>query len=566
MKIWSRLIRLISDMPAAEARRVAASRLGVVRIVALCCFCAIGLRVGWLAIDFSSEAKAFTPTIEQSVRGDILDRNGQVMATTVPVFELYADPQEILDPREAAAKLATVLTDMNEETIYKRITRDTRYAELAWRLSPKKYADVLRLGVAGIHGRRKLTRAYPNAMAAAHVLGGVNKDGQGIAGIEHHQNTLLASGTDLTLSIDLNIQAILREEISSQIDLFEAIGGAGIIQDIETGEIIAMVSLPDYDANHMGYIADDHRFNRATKGLYELGSTFKVMNTAMALESGVFAETDMIDVVSTLRVGRHIINDYHPEKTNLNVAEVLIVSSNKGSARIADKIGADIQKHYLKELGFFEKTALQLPELGAPLIPSRWGRAEIMTISYGHGISVTPVHLTSAIATTAGSGMLITPTLIKQSQPAEINVQVFSPQTTAKIRAMMRRVVSHPRGTANKADVNGYLVAGKTGTSEKISGNGYDKKANITSFVSVFPANDPKYVVFTMIDEPKGQKHSFNFATAGWVAAPVAGRIIQRVAPMIGVHPIDENMPEIRQSLMLNLPELEKEGAKHASF
>ncbi len=190
------------------------------------------------------------------------------MATTVPVFELYADPNEILDPREAGAiKLATVLTDMSEETIYTRLTRKTRYAQLAWRLSPKKYADVLRLGVAGIHGRRKLTRAYPNAIAAAHLLGGVNKDGKGIAGIEYHQDTLLASGENLTLSIDLNIQAIVREEINSQIDLFEAIGGAGIVQDIETGEIIAMVSLPDYDANHIGYIPDDHKFNRATKGL-----------------------------------------------------------------------------------------------------------------------------------------------------------------------------------------------------------------------------------------------------------------------------------------------------------
>ncbi len=566
MSIWSRLIRLISDMPAAEARRVAATRLGVVRIFALCCFCAIGLRVGWLAFDISNEAQAYTPSIEQVIRGDILDRNGQVMATTVPVFELYADPNEILDPREAAIKLATVLTDMSEETIYTRLTRKTRYAELAWRLSPKKYADVLRLGVAGIHGRRKLTRAYPNAMAAAHLLGGVNKDGKGIAGIEHNQNALLASGEDLSLSIDLNIQAILREEINSQIELFEAIGGAGIVQDIKTGEIIAMVSLPDYDANHIGYIADDHRFNRAAKGLYELGSTFKVINTAMALESGVYAETDMIDVVSTLRVGRHIIGDYHPEKTNLNVSEVLIVSSNKGSARIADAMGADIQKHYLNQLGLFEKTSLEIPELGAPLLPSRWGRAEVMTISFGHGMSVTPVHLTSAIATTAGSGMLITPTLIKQTAPAEINVQVFSPHTTAKIRAMMRRVVSHPRGTANKADIKGYLVAGKTGTSEKISGNGYDSKANITSFVSVFPAHDPKYVVFTMIDEPKGQKHSYNYATAGWVAVPVAGRIIHRIAPMLGVHPVDENAPEIRQSLMLDLPELEQEGAKHASF
>jgi cell division protein FtsI (penicillin-binding protein 3) len=266
-------------------------------------------------------------------------------------------------------------------------------------------------------------------------------------------------------------------------------------------------------------------------------------------------------------VGRFPIRDYHPEKMPLNVAEVLIVSSNKGSARIADRLGAELQQEYFKQMGFFKAAPLEIPEIGTPLIPSRWGRAEIMTVSYGHGISITPVHLTSAVATTVGSGVVISPTLIKRTAPNDFDVQLFSPDTSAQIRAMMRRVVSHPRGTANFADIDGYAVAGKTGTSEKTNGNGYNKKANITSFVSVFPAHDPKYVVFAMIDEPKPQKHSANYATAGWVAAPVGGRIIQRIAPLLGVHPVDENSPEIRRSLMLELPELNKEEeAKHASF
>jgi len=567
MSILSRFIRLVRDMPAAEARRVAANRLGFVRLVAAACFLAVGARVLILAADVNAEAKFYTPTFEQVIRGNIQDRNGQMMATTLPAFELYANPREILDPYEAAAALSSVLTDMSEEQIFSRLTRKSSYSELAWRLSPKKYADVLRLGIAGIHGRRKLVRVYPNAEAAAHLLGGVDKDGKGIAGIEYSKNDDLAAGKDLTLSIDLNIQAILRQELSAQIDLFEAIGGAGIVQDIETGEIIAMVSLPDFDANHFRHASDNQRFNRAATGVYELGSTFKIFNTAIALESGQFQASDVIDVVSPLRVGRFSIRDYHPEKTPLNVAEVLIVSSNKGSARIADRLGAEMQKEYFEQMGFFKAAPLEIPEIGAPLIPSRWGRAEIMTMSYGHGISVTPVHLTSAVATTVGSGMVISPTLIKRTTPNDFDVQLFSPDTSAQIRAMMRRVVSHPRGTANFADIDGYAVAGKTGTSEKTSGNGYNKKANITSFVSVFPAHDPKYVVFAMIDEPKPQKHSFYYATAGWVAAPVGGRIIERIAPMLGVHPVDENSPEIRRSLMLELPELNKEEeAKHVSF
>lgn len=567
MSLSQRIIQFIGHVPTAEAREVGAARLGVVMILAAACFFAVGARVTMLAFDHSTEAE-IAPTIlgAKPVRGDILDRNNEVIATTVPAFELYADPAEILDPREAASALASVLTDISKDTLHGKLTRNTRYVQLAWRLSPKKYAEVLRLGIAGIHGKRSLTRVYPNTDAAAHLIGGVNKDNDGIAGIEHSMNQQLAAGQDIQLSLDLRVQAILRHEMTQQIKLFEAIGGAAIVQNIDSGEILAMVSLPDYNANHFRQTGEDNLFNRATKGVYELGSTFKPLNTAIALESGQFSARDIIDVVSPLRVGRFSIRDFHPERIPLNLAEVLIVSSNKGSARIAAEVGAERLRGFFDELGLFEKTPIEILETGAPLIPRRWGQAEVMTMSYGHGISVTPLHLASAIATATGNGLKIEPTLLRKDAPREFDIRVFSPETVRQVRAMMRRVVSHPRGTGNLAETPGYLVAGKTGTAEKIAKGGYNRKANITTFVGVFPAHQPRYVVLTMVDEPKPQKHSHGYATAGWVAAPVAGRIIHRIAPLLGVRPVDENLPEIRRTLMLDLPQLEAGDKAHASF
>ena len=567
MNMLAYLIHLARDAPQGTPQSVATKRVLFAQFLAVLCFVFIGYRVVEVPLTADDTKRTYAAHAQQVPRGDILDRNGQIMATTLQALELYANPKEILDPIEATAALAEVLTDLDEAQIFARLTRKSRYAELAWRLSPQKYNDVLQLGIAGVYGRSKLVRVYPNIEAAAHLLGGVNKDDKGIAGIELSMDERLTAGEDVMLALDLNIQAVLRQEISNQIERFQAIGGAGLVQDITTGEILAMVSLPDFDANHLRKASENQRFNRATSGVYELGSTFKIFNTAIALESGVFRAHDVIDVQSPLHVGRFSIRDFHPEKTPLNVAEVLIVSSNKGSARIADRIGAERQQDYFEKLGFFKPMPLEIREAAAPLVPAHWGRAEIMTMSYGHGISITPMHLINAMATTIGNGTIMTPSLIKKTAPdADIRPRLFSPETITQIRAMMRRVVSHPRGTANFADAKGYLVAGKTGTSEKIKSKGYNRKANITSFIASFPAHDPKYAVFIMVDEPKGQKHSFNFSTAGWVAAPVGGRVIQRIAPMLGVHPVDENAPKIRQTLKLKLPELDKVEPSHASF
>ena len=566
-------------VPKGDPRQNAAKRLALVRVLALLGFVGIATQVLILA-GGEGNAPVATPTFETTGRGKILDRNGHILATDLPAIELSANPSEILDPHQAATKLASVLTDRDADELYGLLTRDSRYVELAWRLPPAKYSEVLALGIPGLYGRRRLARAYPNGEAASHVLGAVDKDMGGIAGIEFGMNDVLSRGDDVRLSIDIHVQAILRQEMLAQLATFNAIGGAAILLDTNSGEILAMLSLPDYDANHFHATADNHRFNRATKGVYELGSGFKVLNTAIALETKHFQSDDMIDVVSALTIGSYSISDYHPEEAPLNLAEVLVVSSNKGAARVAHVIGGEAQRYYLTLLGMLDPLALEIPELGTPLLPSRWEEAEVMTIAYGHGISVTPVHLISAIAS-ASHGLTLSPTLLQPSVAEnnagndyiydDYNIEVFSPATTRQVRAIMRQVVSHPEGTANLAETKhskGYLVAGKTGTAEKINGEGggYDKRANLTSFVGIFPAHAPRYALLTMIDEPKPQTPNQIHISGGQVAAPVAGRIIGRVAPILGVAAVDASAPDIQQALNVALPRLDAKLEKQAQL
>jgi len=566
MSIWRSISNLLKRMPAAEARTVARQRLVLAGSLGMAFFILIAMQVVSLAM-VEARAGAYKMSSDDvPIRGKVYDRKGRVLATSLPAFMLYADPAEVMNPYEATLQLAELLPGLTEEEIFAKLTQKGRFSEISWKVSPATYAKTLKAGIVGVYGRKRITRFYPHRQEAAHILGAVNKDNIGIAGIEAGMQDRLIRGEDVHLSIDVAIQSILRQEITEQITKFEAIGGAGIVMDIATGEIIAMVSLPDYDANYLADASKESLFNRATKGVYELGSTFKIFNTAMAIDSGVFSLDDMIDVVSPLRVGRFSIRDFHPEKTPLNVAEVMVVSSNKGSARIADTLGPELQQRYISALGLTSPLPLEIPEVAAPIVPLRWKRAEVMTISYGHGLSVTPTHLAAAIATTIGDGTRVVPSLMKGGAASPISEEVFSEKTVRQIRPIMRRVVTHPRGTGKKADARGYSVGGKTGTSEKISAaGGYSRKANIASFVGAFPSHAPRYVVMVMVDEPKGQKFSFNYATGGWVAAPAVGRFINRSAPMLDVAPVNEKSPEIRQIMMVNLPQLDME-VKNASY
>ena len=565
MSIWRAITKKLMQVPKADAKMVARNRLFLAGALAASCFVLIGGQVVALSTDVKPRTYYGKNDGNSVERGRILDRNGRVLATSLPAFMLYADPAEIMNPYEATAKLEDILPDLTEEEIFSRVTKKGRFVELSWRVSPQTYARALERGVVGVYGRKRITRFYPQRQEAAHVIGLVNKDNQGLIGIEAGMNDALSRGEDVHLSLDIAVQAILRDEIQVQIEKFEAIGGAGVVIDVRTGELISLVSLPEYDNNHYNGTTEEQRFNRATKGIYEMGSTFKILNTAMALDSGQFKATDMIDVVSPLRVGRFPIRDFHKEKKPLNVAEVMVVSSNKGSARIADELGAETQQHYLKQLGLMDRINLEIPETAAPLTPPTWRRSSLMTISYGHGISVSPTHLASAIATSLGDGKKVVPSLIKGGAKQDFQEEVFSTETVNNIRAIIRNVVTHKRGTGKFADAKGYVVGGKTGTSEKNKAGGYHKNLNIASFVAGFPAHDPRYVVVVMVDEPKPQKFSGGYATGGWVAAPAVGRFISRAAVLLDVPPVNEKLPEIRRLLKVDLPQLDAE-VRNASF
>ena len=535
----------------SRARIIAQNRLVLAGIVAGLCFIGISAKAVHLAtgLDGKNNVRGNYKQVQQ--RGPILDRRGRLMAQTVPIKVLHADPKNIMDPHNVAAKLAPLLGKKSKQDILTALSRDSRYVELARKITPQRHADILALGLPGIYISHSETRLYPQGAEAAHLLGTMDIDGKGIAGIEKQFDERLRAGKPVALSVDLGVQAVVRRELQHQIEKFEAIGGAGLVLDVRTGEIISLTSLPDYNANQYSSADSDAQFNRATKGVFEMGSIFKVLNSAIALETGVASLGSSYDVSKPLRVSRFRIRVY---------------SSNIGSARIAEDIGATAQKAFMYRLGLLKRPALELPEISKPLIPRQWERIASMTISYGHGLSVSPVQAAGAIAAASGHGFYIEPTLLRRSPTSTFEKsRIFSDDTVRKVRSMMRLAVSHKDGTVNFANAPGYMVGGKTGTAEKVANKGYNRKANLVSVVASFPIHDPAYLIFIMVDEPKPQKHSYGYATAGWVAAPAIARIVTQIAPMMGIHPIDTDSPEIRQNLEPNIV-IGTEGAIRASY
>ena len=470
-------------------------------------------------------------------RGNIFDRNRNLLATTIKVSSLSINPYEVLNRDETISKLKVIFPSIDKKILLKKLNSKKHHVNLRREITPKEYIAILNLGVEGIKVENVNRRIYPNNSLASHVLGNTNIDGIGIAGIEKSFDPILQMGNDVTLSIHGGIQHILKTTLLKQINKFEAEGGAGVIMDAKTGEVYALASLPDYNANNYKSVIDDKLFNRATKGIYELGSTLKLITAAVALESGLFKENEVFDVSKPLTISSRTIRDFHPLDYAINIPEIIVRSSNIGSAKIAEKLGSSIQLKYLKSLGLMDKLSLEIPEKGSPLVRTDAKLLTTMTISYGHGIAITPVHLTSATATIVNGGIRINPTLLI---PTSINnsKRIFSKQTSMKMKSIMRLVVSDKYGTAKQAEAPGYLVGGKTGTAEKISkSGGYLKKQNIVAFTAGFPMNDPRFVITVMIDNPKGQKSSSWYRTAGWVAAPVVSEIVTRIAPILGIKP-----------------------------
>jgi cell division protein FtsI (penicillin-binding protein 3) len=487
-----------------------------------------------------------------------------LLATSLPTASLFANPHKVSDPASAATRIVEVLPDLSEEVVAARLSADKGFVWLRRNLTPTQQFEINRLGIPGLDFEEEERRVYPHGRLAGHIIGFTNVDNAGLAGIEQSMDAAISGAKEpLKLSIDIRVQQIVRQELAAQIEKFKAIGGGGIVLDVRTGEVISMVSLPDFDPNAPAQAPDETRFNRITLGVYELGSVFKIFNHAIALETGAASMSKSYDATKPIKISRFRISDYHPENRWLTVPEIFKLSSNIGSAKMALDIGSERQRKYLGHLGLLRRTSIELPEQSMPMIPARWREINTMTISYGHGIAVSPLHLASAVAATVNGGILRPATLIRAKTPETGGVQVFSAETSDKMRRLLRLVVEN--GTGRNADAPGYLVGGKTGTAEKQVNGSYKRNALISSFVGVFPATDPRFVVYIMIDEPKGIRESFGYATGGWTAAPVVGGVIKRMAPLMGIKPLDETAPEIVRALNVNLTAGPAEGRPNAT-
>jgi cell division protein FtsI (penicillin-binding protein 3) len=483
-------------------------------------------------------------------RADIVDRNGVVLATSLQTASLFANPRQIRNPDEAARELAATIPELSAAELKAKLSTDKTFVWLQRNLTPRQEFEVSRLGIMGLYFQADERRVYPMGALTGHVVGFTDIDSKGLGGIEQSFDDVLAGGRHpVQLSLDVRIQQILRQELQRGIDDFTGIGGAGIVLDAQTGEILALVSLPDFDPNQIGSATPDQRFNRATLGVYEMGSTFKTLNTAMALDSGKIKMTDAFDAAHPIQIGRYTIHDFEPMHRALSVPEVFMYSSNIGAARMAMVIGIDAQKAFMAKFGMLRPVSLELPELGKPQYPADWRPINSMTIAFGQGIAVSAVHVVSAVAAMVNGGLIRPATLIKRS-PDEVSdgQRVISSDTSAKMRELLRLVVQ--AGTGKSADAPGYLVGGKTGTAQKQKGHGYEPNARLASFIGAFPMNAPRYVVFVMVDEPHPNAHSYGFATGGWVAAPVVSRVVQRMAPMLGLPPIPKDAPEAKNELL----------------
>ena len=489
-------------------------------------------------------------------RAMITDRNGQPMAISLNTVSLTADPRQIADPDDVAAKLKQVLPRLDRAEAADRLKRDKKFIYLAREITPREEQAINNLGIPGIDFRPTQHRQYPLGRTAAQVLGGVDVHQSGFAGVEKHFDARLRTDPEpLRLSIDLQVQAAVREELLSAMRTFAAIGCCGIVMDVHTGEVLAMVSLPDYDANSVRNARGDDRFNRAVEGRYEPGSTFKLQTASMALDGGLVHIWDQFDASHNISIGRFTISDFEGKHRWLYLPEVLAYSSNLGAAHIAMTVGADRQQAWLRNMGMFDRIGIELPEATRPITQpaAAWKEVVTMTVGFGHGISVTPLHVVRGTAAIANGGLLLKPTVLAL-QPGEepAAVRVMQPATSAIMRRLMRLVVTD--GFGKSAEVPGYYPGGKTGTAEKVTAHGgYRKHANIAAFMSVFPMNAPRYAVYMMLDEPHANKDTYGYATAGWVVAPAAGKVIARIGPMLGMLPDLQDMPAINQALAIPL-------------
>ena len=480
-----------------------------------------------------------------SERADIVDRSGALLAANLRTASVYADPQRVIDPVAAAGRLAAVIPGLDRSEILAKLTSERRFVWIKRGLSPADQYAVHSLGIPGIAFQVEQRRLYPHGQLAAHVLGFTGVDNRGLAGVERSFDEQLTvpnrrRAGALTLSLDHRVQFVLEQEVAAAYEKFQAKGAAGIVTDVVTGEVLALVSLPTFDPNNAATASDNALFNRATLGTYEMGSTFKAFTVAMALDAGVADLKSRYDATRPLRVARFTIRDFHAKKRWLSVREVFIHSSNIGAAKIAMDVGTKRQQAYLRAFGMLSAEPIELSEVGAPIVPRRWRDITTMTVGFGHGLAVSPIQLAGGLGALVNGGVRVPLTLLKRDPDADIpGHRVVSPRVSSHMRKLLRLVVED--GTGGNAAVAGYRVGGKTGSAEKPGARGYRQKALISSFVGAFPIDAPRYLILVMLDEPVGTKKTFGYATGGWTAAPAVGHIVARIAPLLGVLPNNDS-------------------------
>ena len=528
-------------------------RVGLVILGFSALFLAITGRLVYLGVAPNEQVglRRATSNAISAARPDIVDRNGEVMATDIRTVSVFAEPRRILDKDEATELLTAVLPDLDAKDLRDKLGTKKGFVWVKREITPRQQAEVHRLGIPGVGFVPENKRVYPNGNAAAHVLGFANIDNVGIAGIEKYIDSqglqdlngagLATEASDLKpvkLSIDLRVQHLLRDELSKGLERFKAIAAAGAIMDVNTGEVLALVSLPDFDPGNPVDALEKDRINRMNVGVYEMGSTFKALTIAMALDSG---KANINSSYSTaggmMRFGRQVIKEYHGTGRTLTVPEVFLKSSNMGTIKMALAVGVDGHKAFLKKMMQLDRMTTELPESAAPIVPQRWGEINTATIAFGHGLAVAPLQALAAVAALVNGGYLMKPTFLQRSEEdaRKVATRVIKPETSEALRYIMW--LNGDRGSARKASIDGYFVGGKTGTAEKVINGRYAKNKNFTTFTAIAPSDKPKYLFLAIYDEPKGYAESGGYSTAAWNAGVTTGKVIERAGPILGLNP-----------------------------
>ena len=549
---------------AAKAR----ARVGFVIVAFIAVYAIIAARLVMFGIisDSRTPPHIVMGDAVGTARPDILDRNGVVLATDVRVPSLYAEPREIIDVDEAVELLTADLPDLNATELRERLSSKRGFVWLKRDITPAQEREIYRQGLPGIGFLNGNKRVYPNGPEVSHLIGLVNIDNQGIAGMEkwldsHGLAALHMAGLatnrlqkPVVLSVDLRVQHALRDELVAARAHFSALAAAGLVLNVRTGEVVALVSLPDYDPNDPTTANDPSRINRLTTGVYEMGSTFKIFTLAMALDSGKVTLDSTFDARHPLHMGPFFIHDFDAQNRILTVPEIFTYSSNIGAARIALLMGGEAQQAFLRKLGQLTRLRTELPESADPIVPRRWSDLTTATVAFGHGLSVAPLQAAMGAAAILNGGILIPPTFLKRSraQAEALGKRVIKPETSELMRYLMRLNVE--KGTARKADVPGYYIGGKTGTADKVINGRYSKTKVLTDFMAVLPADHPRYLLLVMLDEPHATPQTHGFNTSGWNAVPVGAEVIRRIAPLLGIEP-RMDLPPADQLILASLNE-----------